>query len=146
MRRLTNIVYALGTLAFLGAIIGLRLVDRSHEQHIEDIAEEVRRFEQVIKLHAATNGVELTGRGWPKTINPDWFGNDPPTNSLLSPDRPWVEVATSSEEHLLHPPNRIAGDPSVPVFWYNPYQGVIRTRVPPSSALHFRPRKGPGEP
>jgi len=132
MRRLTNVVYLLGSLAFVAGLVGLRVMDRSEERQIERIAQEVRRFEQVIKLHAATHGVELTGRGWPTTIDPSWFGDDAPSNSLLSPDRPWVEVATTSEEHLQHPQNRIAADSSVSMFWYNPYQGVIRTRVPPT--------------
>lgn len=132
MRRFTNIVYVLGSLAVFGCVIGLHLTDRARRMEVERIAGEVRRFEQVIKLHAATNEVELTGRGWPTTISPSWFAGDAPTNTLLSPDRPWVEVATAEEANLLHPNNRIASDSTVPMFWYNPYQGVIRTRVPPT--------------
>ena len=132
MRRFTNIVYALGTVAVFGSVAGLQWTDRARKMEVERVAGDVRRFEQVIKLHAATNEVELTGRGWPKTINPTWFNGDAPTNTLLSPDRPWVEVATSEDAHLLHPNDRIASDSTVSMFWYNPYQGVIRTRVPPS--------------
>lgn len=129
---MTNIVYAMGSLAVIGSVVGLHLHDRARQVEVEHIASEVRRFEQVIKLHAATNEVELTGRGWPTTINPSWFGGDAPANTLLSPDRPWVEVAAVEEAHLLHPNNRIASDSTVSMFWYNPYQGVIRTRVPPT--------------
>ena len=132
MKRLTNIIYLLGILGIVGGVAGLKYIEQDREDEIAFIAEEVRRFEQVIKLHAATEGVELTGRGWPKTINPEWFPSNAPTNSLLSPDRPWVEVATPDEAQLLHPNNRIASDSTDSMFWYNPYQGVIRTRVPPS--------------
>lgn len=131
MRRLTNIVFVLGFFGVVAAIGVLRVEDHRHEQEIEQVAEAVRRFELVIKYHAATNEVELTGRGWPTTIDPAWFSADPPTNTLLSADRPWVEIATPEEADLLHPDNRIASDATVSMFWYNPYQGVIRTRVPP---------------
>lgn len=132
LKRLTNIVYVLGSLVLLGSIVGLQWEDRARQLEVERVAGEVRRFQQVIKLHAATKGVKLTGRGWPTTIDPSWFGDDAPTNTLLSPDRPWVEVAMAEEAHLLHPNNRIASDSTVSMFWYNPYQGVIRTRIPPS--------------
>ncbi len=71
-------------------------------------------------------------RGWPTTINPAWFGAEAPNNTLLSPDRPWVDVATADEAPLRHPNDRIASDPTVTMFRYNTYQRLIRTRVPPS--------------
>jgi type II secretory pathway pseudopilin PulG len=132
MRRLTNIIFVLGLLGTLGALASLRMMDQAQETKIAQVADDVRRFELMISYQAATNEVELTGRGWPATVDPAWFGNDPPTNTLLSPDRPWVQIASADEAELLHPDIRVASDPSVAMFWYNPYQGVVRTRVPAS--------------
>jgi hypothetical protein len=78
MRRFTNIVFVLGLLGTLGALVALRTMDQAKDTEIEAIAEDVRRFELMIKYQAATNEVELTGRGWPATVDPTWFGNEPP--------------------------------------------------------------------
>jgi hypothetical protein len=65
-------------------------------------------------------------------VDPQWFGAEPPRNGLVSPERPWVEVATPAEASLQDPPVRLTVDPKVAAFWYNPYQGVVRARVPVS--------------
>jgi hypothetical protein len=41
-----------------------------------------------------------------------------------------VEVASEEEAGLVHPTVRIALDEKSAAFWYNPYQGVVRARVP----------------
>jgi len=64
------------------------------------------------------------------TIDPAWFQEAAPGNPLLDEDRPWVEVAGTSQADLLHPPVRMAVEKSIAAFWYNPYQGVVRARVP----------------
>lgn len=95
------------------------------------VAEDVRRFQEELALRAAS-GLATTRnpRGWPVTVDPAWFGDNPPRNDLLSGDRPWVTVAPPEHAELLHPPVRAAVDPTSPSFWYNPYQGVVRALVP----------------
>jgi len=131
MRRFVDIVVLVGTLAMLGGILHYRAGREQVNAQVSAVAEDVRRLEVMIKYQAATGNVELTGRGWPATIDPSWFGEDPPSNSLLSPLRPWVEVVTPEQADLLHPEFRIATDSDQAMFWYNPYQGVVRARVPP---------------
>jgi hypothetical protein len=119
------IVLALGS--------GLLLFDRARrdrEATIHRVAADARRLELELKYRAASKSVELNPRGWPVTVDPKWFDADPPVNALLSPHRPWVEVASPDEAGLLHPHVRMAVDESYAAFWYNPYQGVVRARVP----------------
>ena len=41
-----------------------------------------------------------------------------------------VEVAGEADAHLLHPRVRMTVDEEMAGFWYNPYQGIVRARVP----------------
>src|SRR5262249_12261162 len=41
-----------------------------------------------------------------------------------------VEVATPAEASLQDPAVRLTLDAHVASFWYNPYQGIVRARVP----------------
>jgi hypothetical protein len=101
-----------------------------HEKNVQSVQDSLRRFEQMLAMRAAAKDTPMTGRGWPQTMDVTWFGTDPPTNVLLSPDRPWIEVALPSEAHLKHPNIRVAADLRTASFWYNPYQGILRARVP----------------
>jgi hypothetical protein len=130
MRQLVNIVAALTALLLAGGLIALKTRQYQGELEMERVGAEVRRFQQHIGLRSATKDVELNSRGFPTTIDPAWFEGDPPRNGLLSGDRPWVEVAPTDDAELTDPRIRIAVTPSLASFWYNPYQGVVRARVP----------------
>lgn len=132
MRRIVEVIVVLGVVGLFGWMLMFRSQHQKLDREASFVTEEVRRFELEIKLRAATadgTGTELTGRKWPSTIDPNWF-DEPPRNTLLSPDRPWVEVAPPAHSELTDPVMRIALDNELASFWYNPYQGVIRARVP----------------
>lgn len=124
-------IAALLTLAMLafGTLHVLR--DRREENAaVERTATSVRRMELEVKYRGATGAVTVTGRGFPATVDPTWFKDDPPLNELVSRNRPWVEVATPDQADMLHPAIRMTLDDRLAAFWYNPYQGVVRARVP----------------
>ncbi|MFG0285322.1 MAG: hypothetical protein ACF8R7_12960 [Phycisphaerales bacterium JB039] len=130
MRRFVDLLAVL-TLIGLGAAIFYSHKDRyDHDQAIDQVAEAVRMFDLKIKYHAATEGAELTARGWPVTIDPAWFEGAVPRNTLVSGDRPWLEIAGPEDAELQHPRLRMTVDSSVASFWYNPYNGALRARVP----------------
>lgn len=130
LRRTVDLVTVAAALGLVGGL-GYYQFERSRvHTHEVQVADDLRRFEQMVQLRAATKDVELNGRGWPLTIDPEWFGDAPPRNLLLSPDRPWVEVAQPEEAELRDPVDRVALDDTLASFWYNPYQGVVRARVP----------------
>lgn len=130
MRRLVDIAAILLVAAVTVGVVYVRL-DQQRDQATERaVRADVQRFGQEVQKRAATGETDINARGWPVTIDPAWFGGNPPQNPLLSADRSWVEVATPEQAYLLHPEVRVAADNTLAAFWYNPYQGVVRTRVP----------------
>ena len=125
-------------------LVGLMLVGLAagavlHHHHKRDLEERVRttrgeveRFQSQIMLQAAMEKVPLTQRGHPQTVELEWFDGDLPSNDLMGDTYPWVEIARSSRRDRLHPVNRMATTHEVAQFWYNPYTGVVRARVPDS--------------
>jgi hypothetical protein len=125
----------LATVVSAGVLIGgLYYVsaERTKERHqTEQVAGEVTRFQNELSVRAASGlASEVNPRGWPTTIEPEWFNGAPPLNTIVSGDRPWVEVAPPEHAKLVNPPMRVAGDGSQASFWYNPYLGIVRARVP----------------
>ena len=100
------------------------------QEKLNNTAADTQRLEREVRFRAATKSGELNNRGWPVTVDPAWFDSDPPQNDLVSDDRPWVEIASIEEAGLLHPAVRMTLDEKTAAFWYNPYQGVVRARVP----------------
>lgn len=66
---------------------------------------------------------------YPPQVMPDWFNGGPPRNTLVSADRPWVDIAPLEDYHD-QPPDPLATEPGQASFWYNPTLGVVRARVP----------------
>ncbi|MBX3385235.1 MAG: hypothetical protein KF768_01545 [Phycisphaeraceae bacterium] len=124
----------LALLLVLTAVIGGVFLYRRHQREEEDLiqrsAAAVLRLETELRYRAATNSTTLNSRGWPVTIDPNWFDGRPPVNNLVSPHRPWVEIAAPEEAGFLHPQVRMTVGDHLAQFWYNPWQGVIRARVP----------------
>jgi hypothetical protein len=132
LRTTVNVVSALGAIGlvvFISYYSSARVRERRAAQAV---AAGVDKFRKVLAFRAAANETQTNGRGWPVTVDPEWFSGDPPRNVLVTPDRPWVEIATVAEAPLHDPPVRMTIDNRVASFWYNPYQGVVRARVPVS--------------
>lgn len=121
---------ALMLVGILGAVV---YNWRSEEQLEKDVVlteAEVHRLAAQIELQAALENVELTQRGYPRLVKPEWFHGNLPLNPLLESGHPWLEIASASQHELRHPPNPIAAGADVAQFWYNPYTGDVRARVP----------------
>jgi hypothetical protein len=104
---------------------------KADEQAILDrTTANTQRLEREVRFRAATKAGELNARGWPMTVDPTWFDSDPPQNFLVTDDRPWIEVAGPEDAGLQHPPIRLTLDDKTAAFWYNPYEGIVRARVP----------------
>ncbi len=130
MRWMRDVVAAIGLVGVVGGALYVQRAHREEEALFQQAQSDVHRMELEIKYRAATKTTELNSRGWPVTVDPSWFQSDPPVNPLLDDDRPWVEVAGTQQADLLHPPVRMAVDKNLAAFWYNPYQGIVRARVP----------------
>ncbi|MBL8764026.1 MAG: hypothetical protein JNM07_07135 [Phycisphaerae bacterium] len=106
-------------------------------------ADAVSRLDEQIKFRAATRRANLNVQGWPQVVDESWFSGSRPENALLrqrdaakgglapgAAERPWLEVAGKDEARLSHPPVRLALEGGQAAFWYNPYRGIVRARVP----------------
>lgn len=133
MRRIVDIV-ALLTLLVGGLGLGLWVWQaRSEERQVEHTALAVQRLRREVEVRAVISLVDATRRSYPESIDPEWFGDDPPRNALLSAglagERPWLEVAREDQADLTDPPVRIALTSRDAAFWYNPALGIVRARV-----------------
>ena len=132
MRLITDTLVALMLVGLVAGVVIHYQQKRDLERRVLSTRTDVERFQSQIMLQAAMEKVALTQRGYPETVQLDWFAGDLPRNYLLGEKYPWVEIAGSSRRDRLHPVNRLATTKEVAQFWYNPYTGVVRARVPDS--------------
>ncbi|MCP3904153.1 MAG: hypothetical protein GY715_11020 [Planctomycetes bacterium] len=130
MRLVIHILVGLMVAAILGGVAMIKV--NEHAQRTEEnlARSEVSRFQAQIHLQTTLMAEENEEARPPTTIDPAWFPDNRPTNPLLPQTHPWVEIAVTRERDLLHPEDLIAGDESVASFWYNPFNGIVRARVP----------------
>ncbi len=134
LRRTVDVV-ALGLCLVVATLV---VIQHTRSDSVENVVVQTElalsRFHSVLKVQATTNGVAVNGRGWPNTIEGQWFDDEPPLNHLLTGDRPWVELAPAEDADRDHPADPVAFDTNehkAASFWYNPYRGVVRARVAP---------------
>jgi hypothetical protein len=130
MRIFIDAVVGLMLVALLAGAVWYKRTDQADRQLRETTRAEVRRFQQQIALQSTLAKVAHTDRGYPESVNPEWFQGVLPANPLLDTMHPWLELADATQKTLLHPPDRVAHDEKSAKFWYNPYLGVVRARVP----------------
>lgn len=130
MRMIVNLVGLL--LAVVGALVVTMVLERRSEE--DSLAartrDALREIEQTVRLRSTMPGTGLNLRGNPLTIDPAWFEGEPPRNEMIALVHPWLEIASREQAELWHPEIRLAVQPSLAGFWYNPYRGVLRARVP----------------
>ena len=128
------IVDTLVALMIAGVLAGVVIHHRSKDDHVAD-AEGARvivtQIQRELTLQGSLGSVETTRQGCPVTVDPAWFGESVPANPLLDDDdRPWMEIAPYRDRALDHPASRSALTREMASFWYNPYKGIVRARVP----------------
>lgn len=89
----------------------------------------IERIGREISYRATLHDAELNGRGWPMTVEPEWFQGKLPRNPLVPLSNPWLEVAGEEQLLLTNPPQLLVVDGSLASFWYNPANGIVRARV-----------------
>ncbi len=131
MRLIIDILVAVTLLCVLVGITMHYRSESSMEKRLMRAEAEVQRFQSQIMLQAALESVELTEFGYPKEIDPEWFENLP-ENPLLDAEKhgTWVEIAGEEERERRNPRQLMAETRDVARFWYNPYTGFVRARVP----------------
>ncbi|MCH8315569.1 MAG: hypothetical protein IIA64_06310 [Planctomycetes bacterium] len=132
MRTLLNILVVVMLAGILVGVVMIRSNKGIKQDQIRTARDEVRRFQRQITFQATIADVELNAEGYPVTADPNWFHGNLPQNLLIEAGHPWVEIAGRNERSLLHPLDVVVRDAAAAQFWYNPYQGIVRARVPAS--------------
>jgi len=130
MKRLLDITLLVVVVSVvLGGVMWSR-AGRDEVAAIDGTRNAIARLESEIRLRSGTGSAALNPRGWPVSIDPEWFRGAEPRNLLLSGDHPWIEIAPPADALLEHPRKRIAIDRATASFWYNPANGIVRARTP----------------
>lgn len=132
MRRIIDTLFAIVLVGVLAGVAMHYKHERRFEQDVMVTRSEVRRFQAQIMVQSALEKVPLSKRGYPLSIETQWFGGKLPKNLLLGAGYPWVEIASADQRNRTHPARRMATDRTLAQFWYNPNSGVVRARVPDS--------------
>lgn len=137
MRHVVNIVAAVFVLVIVGFVSAFAFDrydtwnrTRDTRASLVKLRQELGRIAGMPRDGAMAIKLERTDRGFPLTVKPEWFSGGPPRNALLPGERPWIEVAGESQALFEHPIARCDTSGSLAEFWYNPYLGIIRARVP----------------
>ncbi len=130
MRTIVNILVVVMLAGILVGVMMIRSTNGIKQDQIRTARNEVRRFQRQITFQTTMAEVELTAEGYPVTADPNWFHGNLPQNPLIEVGHPWVEIAGRNERSLLHPLDVVVRDAAAAQFWYNPYQGIVRARVP----------------
>lgn len=132
MRTLVNMVAVLTALLGLGVLLYFGWHNAERELGISSTQRSLDRIRQEIARRASMDDVMRSTSGWPMSIDPKWFDEGAPRNSLLAcAGRAWMEIASDEENFLNDPAVRAsdASDMHRAEFWYNPATGVVRARV-----------------
>ena len=130
MKLLPHLLIALMASALLGGASFHVRQQRAADEAVRATHLDLMRFQQQLNLQRALNDRDHGTLGYPRDIDPAWFGEDRPINALSELDRPWVEIASSRDHERLHPRSLVMLDRNEAAFWYNPFRGVVRARVP----------------
>jgi type II secretory pathway pseudopilin PulG len=131
MRLLLDILAALMVVGILAGVVAIKRDARAEQSQRDLTRQEVKRFQtQVLLQSALSEDVSQASGNHPQTIDPAWFKGNLPHNYLLGPGHPWCEIAGESQRGLHHPPDRTAANDDTAAFWYSPFTGEVRARVP----------------
>jgi hypothetical protein len=130
MRLIIDTLVALTLVGVLGGIALHSHREKETERRIKLARRELQTIQSQVLLQSALEMVALTRHGYPATIDPAWFGGSVPGNPLLKAGHEFVSVASEAEAGDDHPRDPMATSLEVAQFWYNPYKGVVRARVP----------------
>ena len=129
MRLLIDSLLALLLLGVLAGVMWYQQSRRHQRAQVAAVRAAVQVMEREALYRAAIGEADRTPRGFAMGIDDTWF--DPKPLNALSPRLgPWLEIAVPDQADARHPACILAGARGLADFWYNPYRGIVRARVP----------------
>lgn len=131
MRLLVDTVIALMLAAMLGGALLSQRQDREQLDRIAAVQQSVRAIQSQALYRAAMGEVEATPSGYSRKIDIAWF-DGPPRNILVEDEGEafqWIDYP-AEDAHQAFDPTHIVASGGQASFWYNPFRGIVRARVP----------------
>ncbi|MBI1367914.1 MAG: hypothetical protein GC162_04590 [Planctomycetes bacterium] len=129
MRLFADTLLALTLIAVLGGVVVYQREQGDHLQQVVAVQQAIHAIESQCLYRAAVGDVPASNRGYAMHVEPAWFDHRP-LNALFGHQAmPWIDHVDEADRELFNP-QRIVADGKLAAFWYNPYRGLIRARVP----------------
>ena len=129
MRLLVDTVIALILVAILGAVLWTQRLDQQRLEQVALVQQAMAALESQALYRAAIGEVHATSAGFAHHLSPAWFDHLPQNPLVDHREVPWVDSHEDVGPDRLNP-RHIVADSHHAGFWYNPYRGLIRARVP----------------
>jgi len=130
MRRVVDLICVLVVASIAVAAVMMNKRGDQFAERVEETRAALVTIQSELVIRSQSGQASLNPRGWSETIVPAWFGGELPANTVLSEDRPWMEIASVEQASWEHPRPLFDVSGSDAAFWYNPALGIVRARVP----------------
>jgi len=130
MRRVVDLICLLAIAGIAFAAYEVKNRGVALALQIEETRAALVHIQGELVIRSQSGQASLNPRGWSETIVPAWFGGELPANTVLSNDRPWMEIASVEQADWEHPWPLFDVSGNDAAFWYNPALGIVRARVP----------------
>ena len=130
MRRLVDLICVLVIVGIAVAAVMMSKRGDQFAERVEETRAALVKIQGELVIRSQSGQASLNPRGWSETIVPAWFGGELPANTVLSADRPWMEIASVEQAAWEHPRPTFDVTGNDAAFWYNPALGIVRARVP----------------
>lgn len=118
-------------LAAAGFTLHERQSQAMREEAVAATERSLATIRSEVKRRVGLGDGPFSPTGWPSKVNESWFKDRTLENALLPEIQGLrVEVAGADEAMLTHPVKTFVGDHEESAYWYNPYLGIVRARVP----------------
>ncbi|MFM7260756.1 MAG: hypothetical protein ACKO3W_09150, partial [bacterium] len=117
-------------------VLALQAHQQTLAEHsaIQSTRASIAQIEAELGIRSALGKAELNEFGHPSSVDRSWFDEVPPCNALACDNAPWIECALPFERGREHPRDPTFRGGRGAMFWYNPWRGVVRARVPESAS------------
>lgn len=132
MRILIDSLIGLMLVAVVVCVVVLNNDRKQGEQDVVQVKDALVQLDKQAEYRTALQSAMAGQDTMLVHLHQEWFGDDVPTNVLLDPNHPWIDLAPPGDLGI-HPPDPVATHLGQAGFWYNPTTGIFRARVKPTA-------------
>ena len=133
MRIVIDIMIGLMLVGVVAGGLTLYNSQAENEREVDAVRIALQRLQEQAAYHRTVQSAMADRDVLLVHLHAEWFGEDVPTNVLLSDGRPWIDLAPPGDLGT-HPPDPVVYDEAQAGFWYNPTTGTFRARVSPATS------------